>query len=47
MTTSRTPAPTWQDAACVRDRNLVTSRTPDDLPAFMKGIFEALAEARG
>jgi protease I len=34
----------WQDGACVRDRNLVTSRTPDDLPAFMIGIFEALAE---
>jgi protease I len=34
----------WQDAACVRDNNLVTSRTPDDLPAFMKGIFEALGE---
>jgi deglycase len=32
----------WQDAACVRDDNLVTSRTPDDLPAFMVGIFEAL-----
>jgi protease I len=35
----------WEDAACVRDGNLVTSRTPDDLPAFMIGIFEALAEA--
>ncbi len=34
----------WHDAPCVRDRNLVSSRTPDDLPAFMKGIFEALAE---
>ncbi len=34
----------WQDAACVRDGNLVTSRTPDDLPDFLKGIFEALAE---
>lgn len=34
----------WEDAACVRDGNLVTSRTPDDLPAFLKGIFEALAE---
>ncbi len=34
----------WEDAACVRDSNLVTSRTPDDLPAFLKGIFEALAE---
>ena len=37
----------WQDAACVRDGNLVTSRTPDDLPAFMQGIFEALGEAKG
>ena len=35
----------WQDAACVRDGNLVTSRTPDDLPAFMEGIFAALVEA--
>lgn len=34
----------WEDAAMVRDGNLVTSRTPDDLPAFMKGIFAALAE---
>ena len=32
----------WEDAACVIDGNLVTSRTPDDLPAFMKGIFEVL-----
>jgi protease I len=32
----------WSDAACIRDRNLVTSRTPDDLPAFLTGIFEAL-----
>jgi protease I len=35
----------WEDAAVVRDRNLVTSRTPDDLPAFMQGIFAALLEA--
>jgi protease I len=34
----------WEDAACVRDGNVVTSRTPDDLPAFMQGIFAALAE---
>jgi protease I len=34
----------WEDAACVRDGNLVTSRTPDDLPAFMKGLFAALLE---
>jgi len=35
----------WHDAPMVRDGNLVTSRTPDDLPAFMQGIFAALAEA--
>lgn len=34
----------WQDAACVRDGNLVTSRTPDDLPAFMQGILDAMRE---
>ena len=32
----------WEDDACVRDGNLVTSRTPADLPAFMRGIFEAM-----
>jgi len=36
----------WEDADCVRDRNIVTSRTPQDLPAFMTGIFEALTEAK-
>ena len=35
----------WQDAACVYDQNLVTSRTPDDLPAFMKGILQALGQS--
>ena len=35
----------WQDAACVTDGNLVTSRTPDDLPAFMQGIFAAMIAA--
>ena len=32
----------WEDTACVQDGNIVTSRTPDDLPAFMQGIFIAL-----
>ncbi len=32
----------WEDAPCVVDGNFITSRTPDDLPAFMKGILEAL-----
>lgn len=35
---------TWQDAACVRDGNLVTSRTPVDLPDFLKGIIAALTD---
>ena len=35
----------WEDAECVVDGNLVTSRTPDDLPAFMKGIFGAMVAA--
>jgi protease I len=34
----------WEDAACVRDGNLVTSRTPDDLPEFMKGVIAALTD---
>ncbi len=33
----------WQDAPCVRDGNLITSRTPDDLPAFLSTILAALA----
>lgn len=32
----------WEDAAVVRDRNLVTSRKPEDLPAFMRGCFDVL-----
>ena len=33
----------WVDAEVVRDGNLVTSRKPDDLPAFMRTVIEALA----
>jgi protease I len=29
----------WVDEACVVDGNIITSRTPDDLPAFMKAIL--------
>lgn len=35
----------WEDAAMVRDKNIITSRTPDDLPQFMQGILAALSEA--
>ncbi len=33
---------TWVDQEVVVDGNLITSRTPDDLPAFMRAIIEAL-----
>ena len=33
---------TYVDEPCAVDGNIVTSRTPEDLPAFMRGIFAAL-----
>jgi protease I len=33
----------WVDEEVVRDRNLITSRTPDDLPAFCRMIIASLA----
>jgi len=33
----------WSDEEVVIDRNLVTSRTPADLPAFCKAVIELLA----
>jgi protease I len=35
----------WVDREVVRDGNLVTSRTPDDLPAFASTLLEAIAAA--
>jgi protease I len=35
---------TYVDAEVVRDGNLITSRTPSDLPAFCRTIIEALSE---
>jgi protease I len=32
----------WVDEPVVIDRNMVSSRKPDDLPDFMKGIFQVL-----
>ena len=32
----------WVDEEVVVDKNLITSRTPDDLPAFNKAVMEAL-----
>jgi protease I len=36
----------WVDREVVRDGNLVTSRAPADLPAFMRTIIGALRERR-
>lgn len=33
----------WVDEECVIDGNLITSRQPDDLPAFNRALIEALA----
>lgn len=36
----------WVDREVVRDGNIITSRVPSDLPAFMSVIIEALTEAK-
>ncbi|HZY89260.1 MAG TPA: type 1 glutamine amidotransferase domain-containing protein [Gemmataceae bacterium] len=36
----------YVDAEVVRDGNLITSRKPDDLPAFMQAIIQALRESK-
>jgi len=36
---------TWTDAEVVVDRNLVTSRKPEDLPAFCRAALQVLAGA--
>lgn len=36
---------TWQDAEVIRDGNIITSRNPNDLPAFCRTVIEALVGA--
>jgi protease I len=36
----------WVDQQCVTDNGLVTSRKPDDIPAFNKKMIEEFAEGR-
>jgi protease I len=33
----------WVDEEVVVDRNMVTSRTPDDLPAFMRAVIQNMS----
>jgi protease I len=35
----------WVDEAMVRDDNLITSRKPDDIPAFIHGMIELFGQA--
>jgi protease I len=37
----------WVDREVVEDGNLITSRKPDDLPAFSQTILRRLAERAG
>ncbi len=36
----------WEDSEVVTDQGLVTSRNPDDLPAFCDKVIEEIAEGR-
>jgi protease I len=36
----------WVDQECVVDNGLVTSRKPDDIPAFNRKMLEEIAEGR-
>ncbi|PTM40953.1 type 1 glutamine amidotransferase domain-containing protein [Bosea sp. 124] len=36
----------WQDAEVISDKGVVTSRKPDDLPAFVAKIIEEILEGR-
>lgn len=36
----------WSDKECVVDQGLVTSRNPDDLPAFNKKLIEEIQEGK-
>lgn len=35
----------WEDSAVVVDHNLISSRTPADLPQFCKALIAALAQS--
>ena len=37
----------WVDQEVVVDKNVVTSRKPDDIPAFNREMINLFAQARG
>jgi protease I len=37
----------WLDEEVVNDDRVITSSTPEDLPAFCSAIIQALAEIQG
>jgi protease I len=43
----RNAGATWKDAECVRDGSWVSSRKPDDLPAFNREMTRLFGESRG
>ncbi len=43
QTDLRNAGAAWEDRELVKDDNLITSRNPDDLPAFTGALTEALA----
>ena len=42
----RNAGATWVDQECVVDNGLVTSRKPDDIPAFNRKMIEEFAEGK-
>ena len=42
----RNAGATWKDSECIRDGSWVSSRKPDDLPAFNREIVKTLEELR-
>lgn len=37
----------WRDEEAVTDRNVVSARKPDDIPAFNRAMIELFSQARG
>lgn len=46
QTDLRNAGATWVDEQVVRDENLITSRKPDDIPAFSRGVIQLFSSAR-